>query len=68
MKEKDDYKSLEISGAELDQFIKDLVTRLYNQIWADISVGPDETVIKERLEKSIIEALKEYAIYRADEK
>ncbi len=67
MEEKNNYKQLEISGVELDQFIKKLVDKLYNQIWSDISIGTDEAIVKERLEKSIIEALKEYAVYRSDE-
>lgn len=67
MDNKDKFKALELSGAELDQFIKKLVNRLYDQMWSDVSIGPDEVIIKERLEKSIVEALKEYAIYRADE-
>ena len=68
MADKDKYKALEISGAELDSFIKSLVDRLYKQIWSDMAIGPNEVVIKERLQKSIIEALKEYAGYRTDER
>lgn len=68
MTDKEKYKALEISGAELDNFIKGLVDRLYRQIWSDMAVGPDEIVIKERLQKSIIEALKEYAGYKTDER
>lgn len=67
MKDEKKYKSLELSGAELDLFIKKLVNRLYERMWSDVSIGNDEIIVKERLEKSIIEALKEYAIYRADE-
>ena len=67
MVKKNKYKSLELSGVELDDFIKKLVNRLYDKIWADVSIGNDEAVIKERLKQSIIEAMKEYAIYRADE-
>jgi hypothetical protein len=68
MADKNKFKSLELTGAELDDFIAKLVNRLYDQIWADASIGIDEIVIKERLQRSIIEAMKEYAIYRADEK
>ena len=68
MTDEEKYKSLELSGAELDHFIRKLVDRLYDQVWSDVSIGPDETIIKERLEKSIVEALKEYANYRADER
>ncbi len=67
MNDEEKYKALELSGAELDQFLKKLVNRLYDQMWSDVSIGPDEIIIKERLGKSIVEALKEYAIYRSDE-
>jgi len=67
MSKKRKFKSLELSGKELDSFIGKLVDKLYNQIWADLAVGPEEAVIKERLRHSIIEALKEYAEYKSDE-
>ena len=66
MTKKDKYKSLELSGAELDDFISKLADKLYDQIWSDIAVGPDEVTIKERLKKSIVQALQEYAEYRSD--
>jgi len=68
MEDDDKFKSLELSGAELDQFIKGLVNKLYDRIWSDISIGTDEAIIKERLKRSIVEALKEYAEYRNDER
>ena len=68
MDDKNEFKSLEISGAELDRFVKTLVDRLYRQIWSDLSIGNDEVIIKERLQKSIIAALEEYAGYCADDK
>ena len=55
---------MELSGEELDNFINRLVDRIYDEIWADISIGPEEQEVKIRLAKSIIEALKEYAEYR----
>ena len=61
------FKPLQISGDELDSFIGQLVEKLYNQIWADLAVGPDETAIKKRLRQSIVEALKEYAGYTSNE-
>jgi hypothetical protein len=64
MKKKNDFKPMEISGQELDSFIKKLVDRIYDEIWADISIGPEEQEVKKRLTKSIIEALKEYAEYK----
>ena len=67
MSKKRKFKSLELSGKELDTFIGKLVDKLYNQIWADLAVGPDEAVIKERIRHSIIEALKEYTEYGSDE-
>jgi tRNA U54 and U55 pseudouridine synthase Pus10 len=68
MNENNEFKSLEISGVELDRFVKNLVDKLYHEIWSDISIGHDEVIIKERLNKSIIAALEEYAGYRADGK
>lgn len=68
MADKEEYKALELSGTELDSFIKNLVNRLYSQIWSDLAIGPDEILIKERLKKSVIEALKEYAEYKSDER
>ena len=67
MGKKKKIRSLELAGEELDSFIKDLVGKLYGEIWADLSVGPDEAVIKERLKESIIEALREYVEYKSDE-
>lgn len=67
MADKRKYKPLELSGEELDNFIANLVEKLYNKIWADLSIGPDESIIKERLRQSIIEALKEYAGYNTHE-
>ncbi|MCP4584083.1 MAG: hypothetical protein GY839_20920 [candidate division Zixibacteria bacterium] len=66
MTKDDKYKSLEISGPELDSFIKKLADRLYNQIWSDMAIGPNEVIIKDCLKKSIIQALKEYAEFRTD--
>ena len=67
MEKKDKYKSLEISGAELDNFIKKLADRLYEEIWSSTAIGTKELIIKENLRKSIVLALKEYAEYRSDE-
>jgi hypothetical protein len=64
MKNKNDFKPMELSGQELDNFIKKLVDRIYDEIWADISIGTEEQEVKKRLAKSIIEALKEYAEYK----
>lgn len=64
MTKKDDFKPMELSGQELDNFIKRLVDRIYDEIWADISIGSEEQEVKKRLAKSIIEALKEYAEYK----
>ncbi|MCD6162902.1 MAG: hypothetical protein J7K40_10880 [candidate division Zixibacteria bacterium] len=68
MTQKRKFKPLELSGEELDNFITNLAEKLYNQIWADLTVGSDEIVIKERLRQSIIEALKEYTGYKTNEK
>jgi len=67
MSKKDKYKSLELSGAELDNFIKRLADKLYEQIWSNTTIGSNELIIKENLRKSIILALKEFAEYRSDE-
>jgi hypothetical protein len=67
MTKKDKYKSLELSGAELDNFIKKLADKLYEQVWANTAIGTDELIIKENLKQSIVLALKEYAEYRSDE-
>ncbi|OQX92484.1 MAG: hypothetical protein B6D58_02690 [candidate division Zixibacteria bacterium 4484_95] len=64
MKKKNDFKPIEFSGQELDDFIKKLVNRIYDEIWADVTVGSEEQKIRERLTKSIIKALKEYAEYK----
>lgn len=64
MKKKNDFKPMELSGQELDDFVMKLVDRIYNEIWADVTVGSEEQKIRERLTKSIIEALKEYAEYK----
>lgn len=60
----DDFKSIELSGKELDEFIKKIVDRVYDDIWSDLPSGMDRKAIKGRLKKSIIAALKEYAEYR----
>lgn len=67
MAKKDEYKSLELSGAELDNFIKKLADKLYAQIWSNSTISSNELIIKENLRKSIVLALKEYAEYRSDE-
>ena len=67
MSKKDKYKSLELSGAELDNFIKRLADKLYEQIWSNTAIGSNELIVKENLRKSIVLALKEFAEYRSDE-
>ncbi len=67
MVKKKRFKALELSGEELDGFISKLVDKLYSQIWADAAIGQDEAAVKERLGKSIVEALREYAEYRSNE-
>jgi len=67
MAKKAKYKSLELSGAELDNFIKKLADKLYVQIWSNTTIGSKELIIKENLRKSIVLALKEFAEYRSDE-
>lgn len=60
------FKTLELSGNELDNLIGRMVDKIYNQIWGDKADNPDEAAIRSRLENSIIEALKEYADYRSE--
>jgi len=67
MNEKPKFRSLELAGEELDSFIGNLVDKVYGQVWANVGSGSDEATIKDRLQKSIIEALKEYADYKSDE-
>ncbi len=67
MDKKQEFRSLELAGEELDSFIGNLVDKLYGQVWANVGSGSDEATIKDRLQKSIIEALKEYADYQSDE-
>jgi hypothetical protein len=67
MEKKDKYKSLELSGAELDNFINKLANKLYAEIWSTTAIGTNELIIKENLRKSIVLALQEYAEYRSDE-
>jgi hypothetical protein len=62
------FKALELAGEELETFIAKLVEKLYNQVWADSNPGPEQAAIKERLRKSIIEALKEYTTFEPDER
>lgn len=63
---KGQFRALELSGDELDNFIRRLVDKIYGQIWGDRAGSPDEAAIRSRLENSIIEALKEYAEYRSE--
>ena len=67
MDKKPKFRSLELAGEELDSFIGNLVDKVYGQVWANVGSGSDEATIKDRLQKSIIEALKEYADYKSDE-
>ena len=56
MKKRADFIPLELSGAELDQFVIKLRDKLFTEFWPDFTGGPEEAGIKSRIEKNIYSA------------
>lgn len=57
MNKREKYITLELSGDNLDRFIRDLMEKILTEFWPKIPDGDDREMIKSRLEKSILNAL-----------
>ncbi len=58
MKKHADFVPLEISGDDLEDFVANLRDKLFKEFWSDIADDSKKELIKSRLTKNIVSALK----------
>lgn len=57
MNKREKYITLELSGDNLDRFIRELREKILTEFWPKIPDSDEREMIKSRLEKSILNAL-----------